>query len=146
MTKRSLLYLTVLSIFPSFIMVGCASIIGKGGPELVNIRSTPDQASVTISDETGVKIFEGKTPTNVTLEKKKGFFSGKTYSVKISKEGFSDRTVTVNTKVNGWYVAGNLVFGGLIGWIIVDPATGAMWTLDINEINVTLETMKQGAI
>ena len=27
---------------------------------------------------------------------------------------------------NGWYI-GNILFGGLIGMIIVDPATGDMW-------------------
>lgn len=30
--------------------------------------------------------------------------------------------------MNGWYI-GNLLFGGIIGLLIVDPATGAMWTL-----------------
>lgn len=29
-----------------------------------------------------------------------------------------------------WYAVGNLFIGGLVGWLIVDPATGAMWTLD----------------
>lgn len=31
-------------------------------------------------------------------------------------------------------------------FLLVDPATGAMWTLDTNEINVTLVSSKQGAI
>lgn len=37
-----------------------------------------------------------------------------------------DRAVTLTTGPSGWYV-GNVVFGGLIGLLIVDPATGAMW-------------------
>lgn len=49
----------------------------------------------------------------------------------------------MDTKVNGWYIGGNLLFGGVIGWLIVDPATGAMWKLDTNEINVTLNEVKQ---
>jgi len=118
--------------------VGCATIIGKGSPENLNIRSTPDQATIVISDENGIKIFEGKTPTIAPLEKKKSYFHGKTYTVTISKEGFVGHTVTVDTKLGGWYIGGNLIFGGLIGWLIVDPATGAMWTLDRNEIDVTL--------
>lgn len=28
-----------------------------------------------------------------------------------------------------WYIAGNFFFGGIIGWFIVDPQTGAMYTL-----------------
>ena len=31
----------------------------------------------------------------------------------------------------------------LFGWIIVDPLTGAMWTLDTNELNVTMEASKK---
>jgi hypothetical protein len=61
------------------------------------------------------------------------------------KEGFEEQTVTVDTKVGGWYI-GNFLFGGLIGLLIVDPATGAMWTLDTNEINASLNALKQGAL
>ncbi|MDY5520178.1 hypothetical protein, partial [Campylobacter lanienae] len=36
--------------------------------------------------------------------------------------------------------AGNFIFGGLLGWLIVDPATGAMWNLkpEHNE-NITVD-------
>jgi hypothetical protein len=127
------------------VLIGCATIFGKGGAETVNIRSMPDQAIVVITDESGTKIFEGITPTNIPLEKKKGFFSGKTYSLKISKEGYTDKLVQIDTKTNGWYLGGNLIFGGLIGWFIVDPATGAMWTLDTNDVDVTLDSAKPAA-
>jgi hypothetical protein len=56
--------------------------------------------------------------------------------------GYTDKNITINTKVNGWYIAGNIIFGGLIGWIVVDPLTGAMWTLDTNKLNVTMEAAK----
>lgn len=145
--KRKQLLLNVVACFviASF-LVSCATIVGKGGPETLNIRSAPDQATIIINDEIGTKMFEGKTPTNVSLEKKKGYFSGKKYTVKIAKTGYAEQTVTVDTKANGWYIGGNLVFGFLVGWLIVDPATGDMWTLDTNEINLTLEASKQGAI
>ena len=42
-----------------------------------------------------------------------------------------------------WYIGGNILFGGILGWLIIDPATGAMWKLDTNEINVTLDTPKK---
>lgn len=126
------------------LVAGCATIMGKSGPENLSIRSTPEHATVEIFDEQNNKIFEGETPTTVSLEKKKGYFSGKKYTVKIRKSGYAEQTVTVDTKVNGWYIGGNLILGGLIGWLIVDPATEAMWTLDTNEINVTLQKAQQG--
>lgn len=142
---KNMMCKTMIVLFASTVLISCATIIGKGTPELLNIRSTPDQARVVIADESGVKIFEGKTPTSLPLEKKKGYFSGKKYTVKITKEGYAEHTVTVDTTVNGWYIGGNIIFGGLIGWLIVDPLTGAMWSLDTNEINVTLES-KKGAM
>lgn len=128
------------------IITGCATIMGQSAAETLNVRSIPDQANVVITDESGVKVFEGKTPTSLPLEKKKRFFSGKKYSISIKKEGHVEQTVIVDTKVNAWYIGGNLVFGGLLGYLIIDPATGAMWTLDKKEINVALNAQKQGAV
>jgi hypothetical protein len=135
---------TIVVFIASAILSGCATIMGQSAPEALNVRSAPDQATIVITDESGTKIFEGKTPTSLPLEKKKAFFSGKKYTVTISKDGHAERTVTVDTKVNGWYIA-NVLFGGVIGLLIVDPATGAMWTLDTKEINVTLEASKPNA-
>jgi hypothetical protein len=127
-------------------LIGCASIMGKGSPETLNIRSTPDQADVAIHDENGMKVFTGKTPTMASLEKKKSYFSGKKYTVKITKPGFADHQTTVDTNAGGWYIGGNILLGGLIGWFIVDPLTGAMWTLDTNELNIPLEASKEPSI
>jgi hypothetical protein len=140
--KFSYIWMATISLLILAMVVGCATIMGKSSPETLNIRSNPDQASVTITDEKGTKIFEGKTPTTVSLGKKKGYFSGKKYSVKFCKDGCNDQTVTIDTKLTGWYF-GNIIFGGLIGILIVDPATGGMWTLDTNELDVTLETAKK---
>ena len=38
------------------------------------------------------------------------------------------RDLSMSARLNAWYW-GNILFGGLIGWLIVDPATGAMWKL-----------------
>jgi hypothetical protein len=141
---KNKMWKTMAALLTSAVLAGCATIMGQSAPEALNVRSAPDQATVVILDESGTKIFEGKTPTSLPLEKKRGYFSGKKYSVNIKKDGFDDQNIAVDTKVNGWYVAGNLLFGGVIGWLIVDPATGAMWKLDTNEINVTLKGPRQG--
>jgi hypothetical protein len=146
MIAKSMLKLKIMFILcVAFSLMSCATIIGKNS-ELLNIRSTPEQAQIIVADEAGIKIFEGKTPTILTLQKKKGYFSGKKFNITISKEGFRDHVITVDTKLSGWYLGGNLIFGGLIGWFIVDPATGAMWTLDTNEVDVSLETALQTGI
>jgi hypothetical protein len=47
--------------------------------------------------------------------------------------------VPLTADIDGWYF-GNLLFGGLIGILIVDPATGAMWKLPEN-VNKTWTTL-----
>ena len=57
-----------------------------------------------------------------------GYFKAAEYSITYSKPGFEDLTLPITSEVDGWYI-GNLFFGGLIGFLVVDPATGAMWKL-----------------
>jgi len=85
----------------------------------------------------------GTTPTTVTLKKSDGsWFGGKTYLVKVAKEGYETQTIQINHQANGWYIAGNLIFGGLIGWFIVDPLSGAMYNLTPDQINPSLTPLK----
>ncbi|WP_106477554.1 hypothetical protein [Phytohalomonas tamaricis] len=119
-------------------LTGCASIAGDS-EQSVTINSTPSNAAVVITDETAQQVFAGTTPTTVTLKKSDGsYFGGKTYHVEINKPGYSPRKVELTTSANGWYIGGNILFGGLIGWLIVDPLNGGMYTLSPNEINADL--------
>ena len=45
-----------------------------------------------------------------------------------SKEGYEEQSQTLQSSMDGWYW-GNFLFGGLIGMLAVDPATGAMYKL-----------------
>ena len=119
-----------------FTATGCASIVSKSSYP-VAFNSSPEQAEISIADETGKVIYSGSTPTTVTLDTKAGYFKGKDYTVTFQKDGYAKHTAELKRGVDGWYIAGNIVFGGLIGWLIVDPATGSMWTLP-KEMETTL--------
>ena len=82
----------------------------------------------------------GTTPMTVTLKRGAGYFKAESYTVKVSKEGYTPKDITVTGSVNGWYVA-NILFGGLIGLLIVDPITGAMYDLTPETVNATLDAM-----
>jgi hypothetical protein len=108
-------------------------------PGGLTVRSEPLGASVTITDlSTGVVVGTGTTPYVAMLKKSHGFFKGAKYRVNLELPGYSPAESQIDTRVSGWYVAGNLVFGGLIGWLIVDPATGAMWTLSSDAMDMPL--------
>ncbi|MGK0464326.1 MAG: hypothetical protein ACJAT5_000738 [Lentimonas sp.] len=126
----STIFLSVMLLF-----AGCASIVSKSNWP-VNVSSNPEGAEFYITNSYGTKIYSGKTPTNVFLDSKKGYFKGEKYKLHFAKDGYGSLIYELNTGLNGWYI-GNIVFGGLIGFLIVDPLTGAMYKLD-DQVNVTL--------
>ena len=133
-----LIALTSLLLVTFAVLSGCATIVGDKD-QAVTINSSPSKAHVVITDETSQQVFAGQTPTTVQLKKADGsYFGGKTYTVEITKEGYEERTLMINASPNGWYIGGNILFGGLIGWLVVDPLTGAMYNLSPDEISADL--------
>lgn len=116
---------------------GCATIVSKTSYPVV-VATNPPGAMVTIENHAGKEVFRGSSPAAVRLKSGGGFFKGATYVVRISKEGYADKMVQVSSTLNGWYF-GNLVFGGLVGMLIVDPATGAMFKLENTAISEVLQ-------
>lgn len=114
-------------LLPVVCLTGCATIVGKDVFPLT-INSRPDGASISIVDEKGKKMFTGTTPSTVTLSAGEAYFHAKTYTITFSKPGFADQHATVKSTLSGWYF-GNILFGGLIGVLIVDPISGKMWKL-----------------
>lgn len=119
--------ITALFIIVALLVTGCASIVSKSSYPVV-ITSSPDQANFTITNKSGMNVHSGKTPSTVTLKSGCGYFKGETYNIAFQKDGYSSDSATIDSSMDGWYV-GNIIFGGLIGILIVDPVTGAMWKL-----------------
>jgi len=121
-------WLSLLWIMNIIILIpGCASIFGSTHGT-ISIRSEPSAAEIIVRDNYGKEVFQGTTPADISLPKKVGFFYGADYLVTISKNGCEPRSITVTRSISGWYW-GNIILGGLIGMLVIDPATGAMWTL-----------------
>lgn len=114
----------------------CASIVSKSSYP-ITINSTPSEAKITITDRKGLETYKGNTPATIKLKASSGFFSKAQYQVKFEMDGYDEKIVPIHFKVDGWYW-GNLLFGGFIGFLIVDPATGAMYKIDTEFLNETL--------
>lgn len=119
----------ILAAFGTVLLLtsGCASIVSKSTYPVL-IDSDPRGAEFTIENRSGTVVAQGTTPNTVSLEASAGFFSGETYSVRFKKANYGTVHRTIDSSMDPWYV-GNLLFGGFIGLLIVDPATGAMWKL-----------------
>src|SRR5687768_11582137 len=124
---------SLLLVISAMMLSSCASIVSKSNyPILIN--SHPSESSISITNSKGIEVYKGNTPATVVLKSSEGFFVRASYQVKFTKAGYEDKIVPVYCKLDGWYW-GNFVFGGLIGFLIVDPATGAMYKLDRDFLN-----------
>lgn len=123
--KKRLVVSSLLS--SSLFLSSCASIVSHSHWP-VTISSNPNGAAVVITDQQGREIHHATTPTTVTLSSKGGYFKGSSYMLTLTGKGGVKHTVQLNASLNAWFW-GNFIFGGIPGFLIVDPLTGAMWTL-----------------
>ncbi|MFU2080345.1 hypothetical protein ACLSZ5_06625 [Avibacterium avium] len=137
---KNLLKIAFLS--STLALTGCATILSESKYP-VAIKSEPSGAEFTIKNAKGEIISRGTTPQTVTLKAGDGYFKKAEYTITFQK-GKSVSTVNVTPNVDGWYI-GNLLFGGLVGFLIVDPITGAMYKLPEQVIG-TLSTGKERAL
>lgn len=116
--RKSIVFACALALAST----SCASIVSKSDWP-VNFVSPQPGLEFSVRNDKGTLVAQAKTPTVLVLSSREGYFAGADYTVETSL-GVSP----LRSKLNGWYF-GNIVFGGLLGLLIVDPATGAMWRL-----------------
>jgi hypothetical protein len=117
-------------------LAGCSSIVSKSD-YAVSINSTPDDAKFVITNKAGQSVHSGVTPAVINLKSSAGYFKGETYTIALEKEGYSPKLFTLASTVDGWYF-GNILFGGLLGMLVIDPATGAMYNLP-DRVDISLD-------
>jgi hypothetical protein len=134
--KLTIVALTVCSLFLS----SCATIVSSRQVPTA-IDSSPSKMAFKVVDQNGVVVTQGVTPSTATLNRSSGYFQPGKYTIEISKNGKVVGKETVSAGINGWYF-GNILLGGLIGMVIVDPLSGAMYRMPEN---VTVSTASMTA-
>ena len=94
----------------------------------VTFNSTPEGAGITIENRAGVVVFDGKTPASVKLKSSAGYMKKEEYKVTFTKDGYAQKVVHISAELDGWYI-GNILIGGWLGMLIVDPLSGAMYKI-----------------
>jgi hypothetical protein len=132
----------ILIIVQAVSLTNCASII-HGSKQQITFSSQPSGATVYIDDH---KV--GVTPRVIELPRKgriKGEPSTKnTYKAKIEMDGFEPYEIIIKRETDSW-IFGNLVFGGLIGFII-DASSGSMYKLTPDQIIALPKNASTGMI
>jgi len=114
-----ILLITIQLLFES-----CATII-SGSKQEILFSSNPPVAQIYVNNT-----LIGNTPMVYPLKR------NSVYMVKIALEGYHDEEIKIKRGFNGWTL-GNILLGGVIG-IIVDVATGAVYTLKPDQLNPIL--------
>ena len=122
--KKDKLLIKIFLVLLLF-LVGCATIM-QGTKQQIGISSNPSGAKVIIDGNTF-----GNTPLTAELSRKDN------HIVKIELNGFLPYETTLTKKVSGW-VAGNIIFGGLIG-LAIDAISGGMYKLTPDQIQAELK-------
>lgn len=107
-------------------LASCATILSKSDWP-VSIQSQAAGVPFTITNREGTVVATGTTPQTVILKSGAGYFKSEKYNIQFGT-GPTAIAREVKTDINGWYFA-NILFGGVIGMLIVDPLTGAMYRL-----------------
>ena len=138
--KKIFLILTV-GVF-AILLSACATVM-RDSNQFVPIKSNVEKVDIKIIDKAGYTVFEGQTPTILSLDasSKSGYFNPEKYTVIASKDGFQTQTTVIDWHVSGWYW-GNVIIGGLLGFLIIDPLTGDMFYLD-KEVNLNMSPIKE---
>jgi uncharacterized protein YceK len=116
---------------------GCASIM-SGTSQSVSVQTEPDSAKATFLNRKGEAVSVQQTPCVVSLKR------SEQYRLKLEKENYQPLEGELKKGLNGWYL-GNVFFGGVLGFLIIDPGTGAMWSYD-DTIRARLESTESKEI
>ena len=99
--------------------------------------SNEEAANINLTDTWMLRGLTFPNNQAVVLDPKRGYFKGQAYRLKFELTGYQPAEVVVRPALSGWYF-GNIVFGGLIGMLVVDPITGSMWNLTPDKIEQSL--------
>ncbi len=115
------------AIAGSLLLSSCATIFNRSN-QPVNVTSWPAGLSFKVTNGSGETVATGTTPGVVNLDTAAGYFRAASYTFTFSEGRKIVGTHTLNADLSGWYF-GNILIGGLIGMVVVDPLTGSMFTL-----------------
>ena len=107
---------------------GCATMMNDSS-KTVQITSNVPQANYSIKNKVGLVVQNGVTPSSVNLKVAAGPYSGEKFLIDFTKDGYLPSTAVLDSEISGWWFGNLLLFGGILGFAVIDPMSGKMWTL-----------------
>jgi hypothetical protein len=114
-------------------LAGCGAIF-NGTRQTISTTTSPDQVQVTV-DKSQEKY---TTPTMISLERKND------YTLTFTKAGYTPGTFHISHSIKGGILVLDILTG-LVG-VVVDAATGAWYSLQPSNVQVTLTKTDVGVV
>lgn len=127
---KKLFLIFTIGIFAGFLS-SCSTIM-RDNNQNVSVYSNVEKVNFKIKNKSGRTVMEGVTPYTVNLKTScdGGYFSPEKYTIEANKEGYTPIKQEIDWHVSKWYSLGNLGFGFLLGYLVIDPISGDMYYLD----------------
>jgi len=116
----------------------CATLVSRSVYPFT-IETNPKGANIKVVNSRAVEVFNGESPANLALRSGAGYFKKEKYMVTISMDGYEDQSFPITASVDSWFF-GNIAFGGVIGFLIIDPMTGSMYKLKSDYVKIKLKS------
>ena len=110
----------IIALACIILLPSCATLFSKSVYP-INIDSTPQGKSFTIINREGREVMRGVTPQIVPLKSSSRYFTSEYYTVLFKTDSGKEVRMPITFHVDGWYIAGNLFIGGLLGYLLIDP-------------------------
>lgn len=118
----------------------CATIV-HGDEETIYITTEPSGVKFEVYQildyNNKMKVFSGETPNAFDLETSEDLLEGAKYLIVIDEPGYKKAEIFIKDDISNWFIFGNLFSWNTLGWA-VDAATGAMYVLEPDRINIEL--------
>lgn len=114
----------ICSIILSVLVSACSSMDSS----VAYMRMAPkDRPQLTVTDEKNQLIFQGASPADVQLNMLTANGKDKSYNLEVAIKGVITHNIPLKHNQEGWFIAGNLVSKGPVGWLVVNPRNGALY-------------------
>ena len=112
-------------------LTGCASVFSVSEYP-VHLDSVPSDMEIVVTDRNGNIEYRGQTPAIVDLDARGGYFVRETFTVELYDAGKVVGRTQIKGGIDLWYFVNFISrpWTTLVGFFVIDPITGAMWSLD----------------
>lgn len=140
MVSRPSVSRPLVAALAALLLPSCATIVSDTST-LLHIDSNASEARVRVLDAEERPVFEGVTPCHVEVENGAGYWKGARYVVEVEKDGYLPGRVELESELNPAFFGNALLPGGLIGSLLIDPLSGAMFELAQDRLLVELDSV-----